>query len=83
MARFSSYFKQRIEAALEPLRVPLAFVFQNIGKAERKRRHKFLAREEKKLALRHKKIQLKRRRSDRFRIAPSAKPSVRQGLLPL
>jgi hypothetical protein len=83
VARFSSDFKQRIEAALEPLRAPLAFVFQNRGEAERKRRHKFLAREEKKLALRRKKIQLKRRRGDRFRIPSSAKPSVRQGLLPL
>lgn len=82
MAKFASVFKQQIEDALEPLRGPIAFVFQSREEAERKRRENFLALEEKKLALRRKKLQsLRPRRGGRCQRrwrASSAKLS-RQG----
>ena len=82
MVKFASVFKQQIEDALEPLRGPIAFVFQSHEEAERKRRENFLALEEKKLALRRKKLQsLRPRRGvrcQRRRRAFSAKLS-RQG----
>lgn len=65
--RLAPYFKQCIHDALEPLLGPVAAVVQSHGEEERKQREEFLGLEEKKLALRRKKIQrLKRHRAGRF-----------------
>jgi hypothetical protein len=86
MDTFASFFKRRIEDALEPLRAPVAFLFQRRWEKERQRRKDFLALEEKKLVLRRKKIQLKRnrggrvRRSTRRALSNSARSSRRSSL---
>ncbi|KAG0624030.1 hypothetical protein M758_3G218700 [Ceratodon purpureus] len=77
MSTLAPLFKKLVENALEPILGPVASILRSQGEEEWKRQETLFALEERQLALRSEKIQLKRRRlglSQRRRRSSSTKP---------
>ncbi|KAG0584554.1 hypothetical protein KC19_3G217500 [Ceratodon purpureus] len=81
LSTLAPFFKKHIENALEPILGPVASILRSEGEEEWKRQETLFALEERQLALRSEKIQLKRRRlglSQRKRRSSSTKPLRRR-----